>query len=158
MPNWCMNNLSLEHEDAGKLDEFVAAFMAGDSCEFYLPTPRDENGELIFDDDSPDGWYRFRSANWGTTRDFPASDAGFIEKTGNQIVASFETAWTPPTGLYESLHDAGFKVNAIYFEPGMGFCGSWIDGEDFYVDEANEHTIPKRIWDDFNLKDWFSDE
>ena len=46
----------------------------------------------------------------------------------------FDSAWSPPIGIYEALVADGFTVDAMYYEPGMGFCGRWVDGSDDYTE------------------------
>jgi hypothetical protein len=50
------------------------------------------------------------------------------------VVLSFDTAWSPPIEFYIFMKGQGFHIRASYFEPGMGFCGDWIDGRDNYYD------------------------
>ena len=64
---------------------------------------------------------------------------------------SFDTAWGPPTEWYDNIE--GFYIEAYYYEPGVGFCGSWTseDGDDQYeigddIDDAKER-IPSHILD-----------
>jgi hypothetical protein len=37
----------------------------------------------------------------------------------------FDSAWAPPVGAYEKLTQLGFTVGAMYYEPGMAYCGTW---------------------------------
>ena len=69
---------------------------------------------------------------------------------------SFDTAWSPPIQLYDRLVELGYDVDATYFEPGMGFCGVYYNGDDDYVDYGDsKNEIPDRIWDDYALDDFF---
>jgi hypothetical protein len=52
----------------------------------------------------------------------------------------------------------GFSVDATYFEPGMCFCGIWHDGDDLYTEYADKGSIPVRIWEDYNLEEFFEDD
>ena len=64
----------------------------------------------------------------------------------NFLSASFDTAWSPPIAFYERLQELGFVVRAYYFEPGMGFCGIWNDGDDqFYNIEGNSEWVMNNI-------------
>ena len=36
MPNWCMNNLTISHDDPAKLQEFVDAYNSGETCNHYF--------------------------------------------------------------------------------------------------------------------------
>lgn len=162
MPNWCQNNLTISHEDRSKVMEFVHAYKEGRACEHYLPVPKDENGELISDEFSPNDWYRWRINNWGTKWDI-GSDNNELHGLNptvvdNEATMTFDSAWSPPVGLYEKLHQLGFSVDATYFEPGMAFCGIWHDGDDLYTEYTDKGMIPVRIWEDYNLSEFFEEE
>lgn len=148
MPNWCMNQLTLEHEDKSMIERFEKAFNENRSCQEFLPQP-EGIGE---------GWYEWCLANWGTKWDFGCDGAPPVKADGNKFVCSFDSAWTPPVCLYRELDRLGYKVNAIYFEPGCAFCGEWKDGEDDCVAYASNFQIPARIWKEFELEEWFKDE
>ena len=150
MPNWCLNKLTISHEDRSKVMEFVCAYKEGKACEHYLPRPADKD------------WYEWNIANWGTKWDI-GSDNGEVHGLNptivdNEATMSFDSAWSPPIGLYERLHNLGFSVEATYFEPGMGFCGIWHDGDDLYTEYSDKGMIPVRIWEDYNLEEFFSDD
>jgi hypothetical protein len=38
---------------------------------------------------------------------------------------SFDSAWSPPTRAYDKLVELGFGVNAMYYESGMAYAGSY---------------------------------
>jgi hypothetical protein len=48
------------------------------------------------------------------------------------LTAGFDTAWSPPVRAYEKLSELGFIVNAMYYESGMAYCGTWTteDGDE----------------------------
>jgi len=150
MPNWCLNKLTISHEDRSKVMEFVHAYKEGKVCEHYLPRPQDQD------------WYEWNISNWGTKWDIGSdnNEAHGLKPTvvGNQATMSFDSAWSPPVGLYEKLQELGFSVEATYFEPGMAYCGIWRDGDDHYVEYTHKDMIPKRIWNDYNLDEFFIDE
>jgi hypothetical protein len=145
-----MNKLTIEHEDIEKVNEFVAAYKRGETCEHYLPTPKRDDGELS------DDWWDYRVANWGTKWDFGGEDE-FIEQRGNGVICSYDTAWSPPIGLYERLQLLGFKVEASYFEPGMGFAGRWIDGDDQYY-EGGREAFPQDLQEEYNMDEFYEEE
>lgn len=163
MPNWCLNNLTISHEDRSKVMEFVHAYKEGRACEHYLPVPKDENGELICDEFSPHDWYRWRINNWGTKWDI-GSDNNELHGLNptivdNEATMTFDSAWSPPVGLYTKLHQLGFSVEATYFEPGMAYCGIWHDGDDLYTEYGDDkNLIPVQIWEDYNLSEFFEEE
>ena len=151
MPNWCLNKLTISHEDLSKVMEFVKAYKKGKVCEYYLPRPENED------------WYSWNIANWGTKWDI-GSDNGEVHGLNptivdNEATMSFDSAWSPPLGLYKELVLRGFRIIASYFEPGMSYCGIWIDGDDLYTEYGNDKgLIPVQVWEDYNLDEFFPNE
>lgn len=152
-----MNRLTIEHDDIEKVNEFVEAYKRMETCEHYLPTPKNENGDL------DENWYDWRVNNWGTKWDFGSGDNEIhgLHPTvvHNEATASFDTAWSPPLGLYERLVELGFKVEATYFEPGMAFTGRWINGDDQYYEGDGDYTHwPLDLIEEYNMHEWYEDE
>ena len=153
MPNWCLNNATITHDDPAKLTELVDAYKRGEAIEHFLPTPKDENGEL------DEEWYDWRVTNWGTKWDVGGEHA-FCERmvtADNTVVLSFDSAWSPPLGFYERLHTLGFGIRASYFEPGMCFCGDWIDGMDNYY-EGDWQDFPDHLIQEYNMEEFHEEE
>lgn len=158
MPNWCLNKLTVEHADPAMVDRFERAYNAGKACNEFIPVPEDyyDNGK----------WYDFCVNNWGTKWDIGADIGTDKEgryglkatRVGNQISCTFDSAWAPPVGLYNKLVELGYKVEATYFEPGMAFCGVWDNGDDLYAEYSDKGMIPVRIWEDFDLENFFADD
>jgi len=150
MPNWCLNNATITHDDPTKLNELLDAYKRGDLMEHFLPTPKDENGELDKD------WYDWRVGNWGTKWDVGGEDA-FYSDNPEGLVLSFDSAWSPPVDFYQFLKDEhGFDIRASYFEPGMAFCGDWIDGMDNYYE--GRETFPDHLVEEYNMVEFYEDE
>jgi hypothetical protein len=160
MPNWCMNNITVEHTDSAMVDRFEKAYNEGRTCEEFLPVPEGyyDNGE----------WYNYCVNTWGTKWDIgadigtdknPEQYALKATRVGNQVSASFDSAWAPPVGLYDKLFELGYNVKATYWEAGMGFCGIWDNGYDNYVEysdaEKPEEVIPVALWNDYNMDEFF---
>ena len=154
MPNWCMNSLTLEHEDKAKIEEFQRAFEGGDGLfHSYLPIPNDVEDRMTWCWD-----------NWGTKWDMTSSDSQVLtyEVDDAGITMSFDTAWSPPTGFYAELKRQGFKVFAQFYEPGVGFVGSWEDGADVCLSipgtlKELRENIPASMIDDWGIErdfDW----
>lgn len=154
MPNWCMNNLKISHDDPNQLKKFVDAYNSGETCQSFIPRPESINNSDAFADD---GWYKWNVNNWGTKWDFGKGELDDpITIEDGLVNISFETAWSPPTQFYDYLLGLGYGVDATYFEPGMGFCGIYDNGDDDYVDYGDDKdSIPSRIWDDYALEDFF---
>lgn len=159
MPNWCLNNLVISHNDKAALDRFANAYNEAGVCNEFIPEPAEvsQNDNAL----DPNGWYTWRINNWGTKWDFGYDKDGGNNKavvTDNVVHVAFDSAWAPPVHLYEKLFSEGYDVKATYFEPGMGFCGIWENGTDDYLEYQSKDMIPKRIWDDFGLESFFSDD
>ena len=152
MPNWCNNTVSIAHQDPEKLRALVAAVNEGKFCDHVIPVPEDLKitAGYLGADDNPEqielvrktmanvekygvgNWYDFCVARWGTKWDVDAYDTVEFDPAG--VTFGFDSAWSPPIGIYEALVEQGFSVTAFYYEPGMAFCGKWSDedGDDFY--------------------------
>ena len=144
MPNWCANNLTVEHDDPAMLDKFVEAFKAKKVCETFV-------GKHPEDAD----WYDWNVANWGTKWDIGGEQCGEPVRDNKRVMVSFDSAWSPPISLYEKLVEDGFLVHASYFEPGLGFCGTWINGWDNYIDYSTPDEIPVGLWNEYDMANLF---
>ena len=129
MPNWCDNRMTLSHEDTTKID----------ALEAELSKKNDEGRSMAQPFQhlcpNPDGeWdYAWSCNNWGTKWDANIID---WDRTGdNEITIYCDTAWSPPTTLYEYLTEQGWTVDAVYHESGMGFVGTYTsDSGDGYFE------------------------
>ena len=166
MPNWCLNKLTVSHPEMDKVDRFESAYMRSDLCETFLPEPKDDEGNPIvgadYDENGdfkmPD-WWLWRTSNWGVKW-----DVGYDKDTGleptrveNEVSVSFDSAWSPPLGLYERLKVLGYTVKAYYFEPGMCFAGEWIDGEDTYW-ENDMDSFSDAIHELFDVESYYIED
>lgn len=166
MPNWCANRLTLKGTKE-QIEEFATAFKRGETCETYIPRPVDLEGELITEV-GPDHWYTFSVENWGTKWDIGGTDdAGpgtakivSYKKEGEdrvEITVAFDSAWSPPIGLYVKLKQMGLYVDASYFEGGMGFAGIWQDGKDecYAMPFLSWQRWPKKILEEYAVEDCY---
>ena len=84
--------------------------------------------------------------------------------TPNKITLSFTSAWAPPLMAYKSLLDQGFGVYATYYEPGIGFCGIWDNGDDQQYDyshlskEELVNTIPPELDEEYGISDYYDSD
>lgn len=134
MPNWCSNSLDLSHGDKSLIDGLVKELKKEESeiFQYLRPRPTEED----------ESWYGWNIENWGTKWD--ANIVDFFE-TDEGIHIEFDTAWGPPTALYEYLYENDWEVSAQYYEPGMAFVGSFDDGAEIYCEY------------DFNDENWRDD-
>jgi len=171
MPNWCNNSVEISHPDTAKMYALVEAVNAGKFCDFAIPTPEDLNitagslghgtpEQLELERKSAENvekygyanWYDYQVAKWGTKWDVePYEPIEYDDQhDGNKVTFGFDSAWSPPTGVYEALVEQGFTVKAFYYESGMCFAGRWEDGDDDYlemsgmsVDEVEKFIDPE---------------
>jgi hypothetical protein len=122
--------VTLSHPDKSKIDALDAELSNRDNesyrsiGEFFNHLRPNPSGEWQYD---------WSVENWGSKWDAGIID--FERRDDTEIWVSFESAWSPPTALYEFLMNEGWKVYAVYYEPGMGYGGifdSENGGDDYY--------------------------
>jgi hypothetical protein len=172
MPNWCNNRVVISHEDTAKLEALVVAIKEGKFCNHVIPVPEDLHivAGKVGDDTDPAqidleakeksnlakygvaNWYDFCVNRWGTKWDVDAYDPASVVIKNNTIEFGFDSAWAPPTGIYEALVDDGFEVEATYYEPGMAFVGRWYMGDDECIEFSGEtsETVRDVIGDELD--------
>lgn len=174
MPNWCNNDLMIQHMDRAMLEKARDGFnrvggvngmftalipcpeplretMAGsygrhDQLSNYRADLHKFQEKLNIRYFGRKNWYEWCIAEWGTKWDIGRAtlDDPLVEIDDNEwptLTLSFESAWSPPVKAYEKLWDMGFVITASYYEPGVGFCGEWKNGEDYEypLDKAPKH-------------------
>ena len=177
MPNWCENYCLIKHKDESKLKELKSRCTTENADIFgfikpepdYAVTPvvkwnsgREESKNPVATCDS---WWHWRVTEWGTKWEPSVYSAEIIsEENGEEkvLALSFDTAWSPPEGVYAELVGKGFDVKAFYIESAMGFAGVWENGEDscysvYSLSEANE-LFPDELKDVFPPESYFYDE
>jgi len=130
MPNWCSNVVTISSDDSELMAKVKsAAESATDSGFFNALFPRPVEEE--------ENWYGWNVNNWGTKWD---TGVNIIDQSDNEIVLSFDTAWSPPIGFYAALEEMGYEVDAFYYEPGMCFAGRYMDGTDDYYEYSGMNS------------------
>ena len=142
MPNWCNNNLTLEHDDPAMIQRAFDALERGEFLSEFCPIPK-ELGDAIADGSvnaelvekyGYNNWYDYCVNEWGTKWDCGEQGASDIHPDGRMLHTYFDSAWSPPIGAYEKLEKLGFRVDAQFYEGGMAFAGTYSDGN---CDELN---------------------
>ncbi len=160
MPNWCSTSVVLKHADPTFVARARQAAETGLLQEF-IPVPKDLTETIAgsFADAERQkeleiqtayniknygysSWYDFCVSEWGTKWDV----TGEAQDIEGGVMLNFESAWSPPVEAYSKLRSMGFYVEAMYYEPGVGFCGAWIDGaEDHYEIEGNSEWVTANV-------------
>lgn len=133
MPNWCDNSVTLRHEDKSKIDALCAVMENKEDQNFMNHLRPNPAGEWQYD---------WSVSNWGTKWD--ASVIDWERRDDNEVWISFDSAWSPPTVLYEFLVEHDWDVEAVYHEGGMGYIGMFTteNGDDYYeYDITNPEDI-----------------
>lgn len=177
MPNWCNNNLTLQHEDPAMIKRAAEALERGEFLNEFIPVPEDlkitagslgdteENKKLMeqtaanVDKYGYGNWYDYCVGEWGTKWDVGQDGCTDVHPDGKILHTYFDSAWAPPINAYVKLTEMGFTVGAMYYEPGMAYCGIWEDGVDDYYDLSGmrshdvEDTIPSDLDDAFSISE-----
>ena len=161
MPNWCSNNLTLEHDDPEMIRRAHEAFERGELLNEFIPVPEDLKitAGYLGDGDAQKeleaqtkrnvekhgygNWYDYCVGEWGTKWDIGGDGQSDVHPDGKMMHASFDSAWSPPVNAYEKLEQLGFRVNAMFYESGMAFAGSYCDGncDDFSLEGMTADEI-----------------
>jgi len=138
MPNWCYNTATFYNEDKSVIDGFEQELSKEEAqpLNYLRPNP------------SGDWEYDWSVSNWGTKWDISPMD--WEREDDHTIVMHFDSAWSPPTVIYDYLTENGWSVRAYYHEPGMGFAGCYEDGNDDYyeydiTDRESCENLPEDI-------------
>lgn len=138
MPNWCQNTVQLIHQDKEKLNIFNSNLKKGVFFDFLRP-------EL---DNNPD-WYHWRLNKWGCKWE---ADVNHFSLDDDTLFVYFDTPWSPPIALYKYLVNLGWDVNATYSELGCEYCGQFVSGLDYCIDNIFDKFIAGE------LPDWALEE
>lgn len=177
MPNWCNNNLVLEHEDPAMITRAKEALDRGEFLQEFIPVPQELKDTISGSCGDPveqakleaqtksniekygyGNWYDYCVNEWGTKWDCGEEGNTDISPDGKTLHTGFDTAWAPPIAAYEKLLDLGFQVKAMYYEGGMCFAGTWEDGiDDCYQDwgdaQGAKDTLPAELDDCFGISE-----
>ena len=149
MPNWCNNNLTLEHEDPAMIQRAADALQRGEFLQEFIPCPKELTETVsgsLGDEYAQElnqfkmqlnqkyfgakDWYDWNVSNWGTKWDVGCDGSTDVHPDGRMLHTYFDSAWSPPVAAYVKLEELGFKVNAMYYESGMCYAGAYGDGND----------------------------
>jgi len=153
MPNWCENQIVISGPQE-KIKELFNKLDEGKLLESIWPMPENvflgslgENERTQCEEQGIPNWYDWCCDNWGTKWD--VVDPVFNMYAHDVIVGTFLTAWGPPINAYANYlnENTDMTISADYFESGMGFVGTWENGEDewweFY--DMDEETLQEQV-------------
>jgi len=149
MPNYCNNQATFNHASSYRIEQVLNAANSNTLFNTFVPI---NNNDADHDDnlDPRDVW----GCKW------EASEIVVMNKSDDSITLYFDTPWAPPIAFYEAMEELGFTVEAYYWEPGMNFCGEFVDGNDFEY-HVERNYVPPQIDAVFNieeqLEEWYVD-
>lgn len=163
MPNWCNNNLTITHEDPAMIKRAYDALERGEFLNEFIPVPEslkivagflgdpDEQAKLEADTKRNvetlgyGNWYDYCVGEWGTKWDVGEQGCSDIHPDGTTLHTYFDSAWSPPVNAYQKLEALGFTVDAMFYEPGMAFAGTYSNGncDDISLEGASADDIER---------------
>ena len=149
MPNWCNNSVEIYHTDPAMIERARKAFNGEGLLQEFIPVPQeliDTVSGFVPEQEALEAkqaanrekygyssWYDFCVGEWGTKWEIGA-DGNPAQDIPGGLMLGFDSAWSPPIAAYEKLFYMGFRIRAMYYEPGMAFAGVWEDGADDYYE------------------------
>jgi hypothetical protein len=176
MPNWCNNTVEIYHNDPKMIERVREAFNKGALLAEFIPVPESlqivagsvgdpvEQAKLVEQTETNrekhgyGNWYDYCVNEWGTKWDIGA-DGNPAQDIPGGLMLGFDSAWAPPCAAYEKLQEMGFRITAMYYEPGMAFAGVWDNGNDDYYEyggmDSKEiaDTLPAELDEAFNISE-----
>ena len=180
MPNWCNNSVEIYHEDPKMIERVRTAFNGEGLLQEFIPVPEDLRnivaGSVPVEQEAEHklkeefnritygytNWYDFCVNEWGTKWEIGA-DGNPAQDIPGGLMLGFDSAWSPPIAAYEKLCAMGFRIRAMYYEPGMAFAGVWEGNEDEANDDYYEYgsmdskeiaeTLPTELDEAFGISE-----
>jgi hypothetical protein len=143
MPNWCTNSAYFTCPTKEVYDKLLDSIKTNTWFQTFAPLGLDP-------EQHPDGWdYTKACEMWNTKWSATDVDINDSDEKGFTINVSFESAWSPPTGVYRLMNkNHNIDVTAYYDEPGSCFFGRCMyvndrardgDGEKIESDETYDY-------------------
>ena len=124
MPNWCSNRAVITGPSP-VIDEIkqILKDPEGELLAWMVPQPKFEGDQ---------DWYMWNVNNWGCKWNCDAQDWK-LNEDGTTISFWFDSPWSPPTVLYETISES-YDVDAHYLEEGMAVEVVFYDGRAISVE------------------------
>ena len=151
MPNWCLNSATFICPTKTIFDELLESINNDTWFQTFASLGLDKN-------EYQDGYERTRALEVWHTKWTPQSIEVLdtVDDTFT-IVLSFETAWSPPIGVYGKMKsDFNIYTTAFYEELGCEFFGRCIFSKEQELDET--YDVPSNITDLNNLREVLGSE
>ena len=151
MPNWCENEIKIE----GPTSTIHQLWLDARSYESK------DNGQALLEAMEPIGEWDYDTAVncWGCKWDV---DIEGLENWDNSdgtatIEGLFQSAWSPPIEACDAFleNNPHCSIEMTYIETGVGYGGTYLNGDNESMDELYEESIkkPEDRSDLFNILD-----
>ena len=170
MPNWCENRLTISHSDPSMIKRARDAWVDRRFLREFIPIPQELTivSGRVGADDNPEqmllvaqqeanlkkygyqDWYTYCVNEWGTKWDIGYQEDWNepCDESETTFTVKYNSAWSPPEAACFKLVAMGFDITNYYYEPGMGFCGVFKDGEDH---QYSTGEAPKELQEVFDF-------
>jgi hypothetical protein len=127
MPNWCYNSTILTSPSKDVYDKLLDAIKNNKWFQTFAPL-----------EDYEDGWnYESAVSIWHTKWPPHDLEIGNEDEENLTIELSFDTAWSPPTGVYSRMNkNFSIETTSYYYELGCEFFGKCIYASEGEMDET----------------------
>jgi len=138
MPNWCYNFATITCPSKEIYDKLLNAIVQNVWFETFAPLGLDTE---VYEN----GWEYNKAVEIWKTK-WSARDVEVLNQHDDELILelSFETAWSPPTGVYSIMNkNYNINVTAFYDEEGCDFFGRCIYSKEQEFDESYEFPTNK---------------
>lgn len=181
MPNWCSNNVIVSGKNLAAFKEWLGdgkalltkiaptpqplvETTAGWSGDAEVQKLNDEREKANLKEFGYKNWYDWNIGAWGTKWDVDA-EIDESSSTENEVIFSFESAWSPPQAAFARLAEKfpDLHIRHAYMEEGMCFVGvdTYEDGvvaDEVYSEEPDTDEWKELARDEFGWEPWEDDE
>jgi len=141
MPNWCFNHATITCPTKEVYDKLLNSIK--ENAWFQTFAPLNLDPEI-----HENGWDYFKANEIWKTK-WAATDVDILNQYDDDFLLelSFETAWSPPTGVYSIMkNNFGIETIGMFDEPGCCFFGKCVylkdcELEEFFDLPSNEEEL-----------------
>jgi hypothetical protein len=133
MPNWCINSATIKCPSKEIYEKLITAIQEKKWFETFAPLGLDT-------DEYEHGWDFKRACEiWNTKWDAVEAEITSQDDAEYILDVSFDTAWSPPLGVYELMNkNFDIEITAYYYELGCCFFGRYIKNKNEEINESFE--------------------
>jgi len=138
MPNWCYNHATITCPTKELYNKLLNAIEENIWFETFAPLGLDSK---IYEN----GWEYYKAIDVWKTK-WGATDVEILNQYEEELLLelSFETAWSPPTGVYKIMNkNFDINITAFYDDEGCDFFGRCIYSKEQEFDEHYEFPTNK---------------